>query len=244
MIHSIRLPLLFLLLLSACQSRPDARRIIAQAIEAHGGERYQHVRVEADFRQFHLRLEQQGGRFRYERRHRDSTGAVLVEILSNDGVTRSVNGQPQPLDSAQRSKWSNAVNAVAYFLLLPHKLADPAVIPAYLGETTVEGRLYDKIRVTFSQEGGGQDFEDTFFYWFNRQTHTMDYLAYREGGPRFRKAINPRTVGGIRFQDYLNYAGDEADTTSVGDYDRKFERGELKLLSRIEQKNVRVTALP
>lgn len=244
MIRYACLPLLFLLLLSACQSRPDARRIIAQAIEAHGGERYQQVRIEADFRQFHLHLEQQGGRFRYERSHRDSTGAVLVEILSNDGVTRSVNGQPQSLDSAQRNKWSNAVNAVAYFLLLPHKLADPAVIPEYLGETTVEGRLYDKIRVTFRQEGGGQDFEDTFFYWFNRQTHTMDYLAYREGGPRFRKAINLQTVGGIRFQDYLNYAGDEADTTSVGDYDRKFERGELKLLSRIEQKNVRVTPLP
>ena len=37
----------------------------------------------------------------------------------------------------------------------------------------------------------------------------MDYFAYDfetdDSGTRFREAYNARTVGGIRFQDYLNF---------------------------------------
>ncbi|HEX9957906.1 MAG TPA: DUF6503 family protein, partial [Fibrella sp.] len=156
---------------------------------------------------------------------------------------RSLNNQPQTLDTAQYGKYSRAVNSVAYFVLLPFKLRDPAVVADYIGESQVDGQQYDKVRVRFRAEGGGKDYGDTFFYWFNQKTHTMDYLAYSEGGPRFRKAINPQVVGGIRFQDYINYKGDEKDTTSVSSYDRRYEAKQLPELSRIEQKNIRVTPL-
>lgn len=244
MIRHLRPLALMPLLLTACQSHPDARQLIAESIEAHGGERYRNVRIEFDFRQFHLNLENRDGRFRYERTHRDSTGVVIREVLTNDDFVRSLNGQRQNLDSAARSKWSNAVNAMAYFALLPSKLADQAVQPEYLGETTLDGQTYDKVRVTFKQEGGGKDFEDTFFYWFNRRTHTMDFLSYSEGGARFRRAINPQTVGGIRMQDYINYTTAPGDTaTNVGNFDRDYAAGQLRELSRIEQRNVRVTKL-
>lgn len=228
----------------SCQQEHDARAIIQKAIDAHGGEAYENKRIEFDFRTFHLVLEHQGGRFRYVRTHRDSSGTLIEELLTNDGVTRSLNGQRQKLDTAQTRKHSNAVNSVAYFVLLPYKLNDQAVLADYAGESQIDGQKYDKVRVRFRAEGGGEDHQDTFFYWFNQQTHTMDYLAYSEGGPRFRKAVNPQTVGGIRFQDYINYKGDSADTTSVGNYDRRYEAGLLPELSRIEQKNIRVTAIP
>ncbi len=230
--------------LVACQSKKDAKEIINEAILAHGGDAYQNKRIEFDFRQFHLTLEQQNGRFRYERTYRDSAGVLVREVLTNDSLTRFLNGQRQTLDTAQTGKYSRAVNSIAYFVLLPQKLADPAVLADYEGESQIDGQAYDKVRVRFRVEGGGKDYGDTFFYWFNQQTHTMDYLAYSEGGPRFRKAINPQTVGGIRFQDYINYKGDEKDTTSVGIYDRRYAARQLPELSRIEQKNIRVTPLP
>jgi hypothetical protein len=227
-----------------CTSDHDAKRIIQQAIDTHGGNAYENKRIEFDFRKFHLVLEQQGGRFQYTRTHRDSAGVLIEEVLTNTGVTRKLNGQQQTLDSAQTSKYSQAVNSVAYFVLLPHKLNDQAVMADHAGENQIDGQTYDKIRVRFRAEGGGNHYQDTFFYWFNTKTHTMDYLAYSEGGPRFRKAINPQTVGGIRFQDYINYKGDTSDTTSVGTYDQRFTARQLTELSRIEQKNIRVTALP
>ena len=231
-------------LLSACQPDDQAHSLIEQGIAAHGGERYQNQRIEFDFRKFHLVLEHRQGQFRYERTYRDSADVAIREELTNTGFSRFRNGQLQVLDTAQTGKYSRAVNSVAYFVLLPQKLMDPAVLADYVGESQIGGQVYDKVRVRFRAEGGGKDHGDTFFYWFNRQTHTMDFLAYSEGGPRFRKAINPQTIGGIRFQDYINYAGDPTDTTSVNTYDRRFEAGQLAELSRIEQKNIRVTALP
>lgn len=233
-----------LLITVACQSKNDARTIINAAIEAHGGNAYENKRIEFDFRQFHLVLDQQGGRFRYERTHRDSANVLIQEVLTNDGLIRTQTGQRQTLDTAQTGKYSRAVNSIAYFVLLPYKLNDPAVLADHVGDSQIDGQAYDKVRVRFQAEGGGKDYQDTFFYWFNKQTHTMDYLAYSEGGPRFRKAINPQTVGSIRFQDYINYKGDEKDTTSVGSYDQKYNARQLPELSRIEQKNIKVTALP
>ena len=241
---------LFLLLCLAvfiafgCKPEQDAGEIIDEAIRVHGGDAYQNKRIAFDFRHFHVVLEQQGGRFRYTRTHLDSAGTRIEETLSNDGLTRTLNGKRQLLDKAQTTKYTEAVNAVAYFVLLPYKLNDPAVLADYLGDSQVDGQAYHKVRVRFRAEGGGSDYQDTFFYWFNQQTHTMDYLAYSEGGPRFRKAINPQTIGGIRFQDYINYKGNETDTTSVGNYDRKYQAHQLPELSRIEQKNIQVVALP
>ena len=242
--HRLTLYSLLLLVTIACQPQNPGQTIIDQSIAAHGGDAWLGKRISFDFRKFHLVLEQQSGQFRYERTYTDSTGTPVKEILTNNSFTRLLNNRPQTLDTAQIGKYSRAVNSVAYFVLLPVKLADPAVQPDLVGESQIDGQGYDKVRVRFQAEGGGKDHGDTFFYWFNQKTHTMDYLAYSEGGPRFRKAINPRVVGGIRFQDYINYKGDTNDTTSVGQYDRKYQAHQLTELSRIEQTNIRVEDLP
>ncbi len=235
---------LLLLITIACQPQNPGQTIIDQSIAAHGGDSWLGKRISFDFRKFHLVLEHQSSQFRYERTYTDSTGTLVREILTNDSFTRLLNNQPQTLDTAQIGKYSRAVNSVAYFILLPFKLADPAVRADVIGESKLDGQVYDKVRVRFRAEGGGKDYGDTFFYWFNRQTHTMDYLAYSEGGPRFRKAINPSVVGGIRFQDYINYKGEETDTTSVSQYDKRYSASQLPELSRIEQTNIRVEDLP
>ena len=243
MIRLFSIVLAGLLLITACQSGKDAQHLIDQAITAHGGDDWQGKRITFDFRKFHLTLEEQNGKFRYERAQRDSLGAEIRDVLTNDTFVRTVNGQKQPLDSVQVGKYSRSVNAMAYFVLLPFKLRDPAVLADYVGERTVDGQRYDKVRVRFQAEGGGTDHGDTFCYWFNQQTHTMDYLAYSDGGPRFRKAMNPQVVGGIRFQDYINYKGNDTDTTAAIRYDQKYTDNEFTELSRIENKNIRVTLI-
>ncbi len=243
----LRLPIALLLLTlvtAACKQPQDkAKRLIDEATAAHGGDAYRNKRIEFDFRKFHLVLETQGDSYRYERTYQDSTGTPIREVMTNTNFSRFANGQPQQLDTAQVGKYSRAVNSVAYFLLLPFKLNDPAVLSEYAGEATVDGKLYDKVRVSFRAQGGGYDHEDVYCYWFNQETHTMDYLAYSSGGPRFRKAINAQVVGGTRFQDYINYAADP-DTTAVVNYDMKYAAGQFAELSRVEQKNIRVTDLP
>ncbi|WP_338868671.1 DUF6503 family protein [Spirosoma sp. SC4-14] len=232
---------LLIFLFVACQSQPDANRIVDECIKTHGGENYQHFHIEFDFRTYHYLLSHEGGQFIYQRSFTDSAGRPVEDKLTNTSFTRRVSNQLVSLDSAGRNRYKNAVNSVAYFVLLPFKLNDPAARKTYVGQTIIDGQPYNKIQVSFNAEGGGDDFQDVFFYWIHQKNHTMDYLAYSEGGARFRKAVNPQTVGGIRFQDYINYTSAKGDTTSVGQFDELYRKGMLSVLSQIEQKNIRVT---
>lgn len=77
------------------------------------------------------------------------------------------------------------------------------MIKEYVGEVTIKGEPYHKIMVTFQQVGGGKDHDNKFYYWFHKENHTLDYLAYSKFGNRFRAAYNIRIVNGIRFADYV-----------------------------------------
>ena len=103
-----------------------------------------------------------------------------------------------------------------------------------------------KIKVTFDQENGGVDFEDTYIYWFNKETYAPDYLAYEfhvdGGGIRFREAFNERFVNNIRFVDYNNLKPKNKEA-SLYEIESLFVKGELKLLSKIELDSIKVSPL-
>ena len=120
---------------------------------------------------------------------------------------------------------------------------DAAVNKEFLGETEIKGADYYKIKVTFNQAGGGDDFDDTYIYWFNKETFKPDYLAYDfhvdGGGMRFREAYNERYVNGIRFVDYKNLKPKNSNATIL-QIDSLYTNNQLELLSKIELKNVSV----
>ena len=177
---------------------------------------------------------------RLGRRVRCSAGFPCFTRLKKFGAIREM-----PVKDDWKARYSRSVNSVLYFIQLPFGLNDQAVNKRYLGQSIIRGEPYDMVEVTFQQESGGEDFQDVFIYWFHHENNTMDYFAYsyevNEGGLRFRAAINPRVVEGILFQDYENYeAKTGTDLTKLPKY---FESGTLKLLSKIENKNVKVSLL-
>ena len=223
-------------------SSTEAQRIIDRAIAAHGGDALSQAHISFDFRKKHYEVQLDQGQFVYKSTGEDSLGFVH-DVLTNQDFTRSVDGQPVALNEEDRGRYSNSLNSVVYFVLLPYPLNDPAVRKEYLEETAVRGEPYHKIRVTFRQEGGGADFDDEYVYWIHRDRHTMDYLAYsfhvNGGGTRFRKAYNVRDIEGIRFADYVNYES-TVEGFDLKNYDQLFEEGKVKELSRIETQNVEV----
>ncbi|MBD3627804.1 DUF6503 family protein [Cyclobacterium sp.] len=228
--------------LCACSSNNEAQKIIDQSIAAHGGELFQNAKISFDFRDRHYEIFKSPNRFRYVRSFSDESGKV-EDVLDNDGFERKVNGNPVVLTEKDENAYSNSVNSVAYFAYLPYGLNDAAVMKQYLGETKLEGKDYHLIKVTFRQEGGGEDHEDEFLYWINKQDYKMDYLAYTYhtdgGGIRFRKAINTHDVSGILLQDYENYKPED-ERLPVESIQELFESGELELLSKILLENVEV----
>ena len=233
------------LALMACTNQPKPQAIVDKAIATHGGEKYREAVVEFDFRERHYKAVVDGGKFRYERSWTDSVGEVL-DVFTNDVFSRKINNQPFEVSDEYAKRYSNSINSVIYFALLPYYLNDPAVVKEYLEEAVVEGQPYHKIKVTFREEGGGKDHEDVFVYWFHKDTSRMDYLAYQYetdgGGSRFRKAYHQREVGGILFADYINYEGPYPAAT-ITNFDEMYEQGKLKELSQIELENIEVKDL-
>ncbi len=215
----------------------DARSIIDSSVMVNGGERFSNMDVSFTFRNALIRIKNDKGNYLYSRMFKDSaTSDTIVDQLTNSGFTRSRNNVLIELDVEEKEKLSNAVNSIAYFSLLPYKLQEPAVVANYLGDMNIMDRSYQKVKVTFLKEGGGKDYKDEFCYWFNKQTHFIDYLAYTKGGPRFRVATKQHIVNGMHFQDYDNYQF--ADTTiPVQDYDKIFLQGKMQLLSQINTSN-------
>ena len=232
-----------LLIISSCsQSEQDATTIVNQSIEVHGGSLYGKSHISFDFRDRHYTSNRNGGLFQYTRKFEDSLGTI-EDVLTNEGFHRTINQEPIDLESKKRDAYSNSVNSVHYFSQLPFGLNAPAVIKKYVAEENIKGNIYHKIQVTFKKEGGGEDFEDIFLYWINKESNTMDYLAYKYktngGGIRFREAIERLKVGGILFSNYINYKPEsqEIDFLSIGEL---FNDGKLIEVSRIINENIEV----
>lgn len=221
-----------------------AQQVVDQAIASHGDTAYENATMQFIFRDRLYKRQRSGGTYQYERifSNPEDSSQTIRDILSNTNFSREVNGSAVAIPDTMAAKYSNSVNSVIYFALLPYRLNDPAVIKEYLGESTIKGTPYDKIQITFQEEGGGKDFDDTFIYWFHKETHQLDYLAYNYatdgGGTRFREAINSRMVQGIRFQDYINYKMDKTLPLEIAD--SLFEVGELEELSQIILESIEV----
>jgi hypothetical protein len=248
-----------LALLTGCQSAddapapdpPSAAAVVDSAVAAHGGTVLDRAVVQFRFRGDRYRIRQADGRFHFRRTYTDSLERTVHDGLTNDGPYRVVDGDTVALSDAERRAVRTTVNSVSYFALLPHPLQDPAVQPSYSGRDTIDGVPYHRLRVTFQQEGGGQDWEDVFFYWFRTDSYAMDYLAYAYGlgseetdpGTRFREAYNVRRVNGARFADYRNYTADTLRPTQMAQYPTLRAQDALELVSRIEVDSVQVRPL-
>ena len=207
--------------------------------------------VAFDFRGDNYLLRQDEGRFHYRRTYVDSLGRAVREGLTNDGIYRVVEGDTVELSATERDAVRTTVNSVRYFALLPEPLEDSAVQPVYSGRDTIGGVAYHRIKVTFRKEGGGDDWQDVFMYWFHTDTYAMDYLAYAFGqgpseedsGTRFREAYNVRWVNGIRVADYYNYTVDTLNAGQMAQYPDLWAQDAARLVSRIEIDSVQVRPL-
>lgn len=231
--------------LAAATSNADTAGIlIRRSVERHGGARYQNLDLSFVFRKQNYRAIRKDGRFVYSREFTDDAGSKIKDVLSNEGFYREADGVRSTLTGKDSLAFAESVNSVVYFILQPAFLTDPAVKASYLGTGMLKGETYDKLKITFSQEGGGTDYQDEFVYWIHAEAHTLDYLAYNYltngGGARFREGFNFREAGGIRFADYINYKPAN-DNRAVETFDLLFESGELTEVSRIINEDIQLS---
>lgn len=226
---------------SAYKTAPSkVEQVINNCYKAHGGDKYENAHFSFIFRGNEYIFKNNAKSYSYTAK-KQKDGILTIDYMTNDGVTRTQDQKELELSAKKAGGIAYSLNSVIYFATLPHKLLDPAVNSRYQGETTVHDKVYHVIEIYFDQEGGGKDYEDSYYYWINKKTNLIDYLAYNYkvngGGARFRKAYNTRTVGGIVFQDYTNYKANY--DTPLADLPKLFEQDKLKILSEIKTEKVK-----
>jgi hypothetical protein len=223
----------------------SAEEIVNKAIEVSGGNAFSNSEIHFDFRDISYSAIRNNGLFRLERFFKNDLQDSIRDVLSNEGFKRYVNGNQIIVPDSLATLYAASVNSVHYFSVLPYGLNDEAVNKTLVGEEAIKDKLYYKIKVTFDENGGGEDYEDVFIYWININNFEMDYLAYSynesEGkGLRFREAYDIKYLKGLRFANYRNYKP-KLDDTSLLNLDIAFKNDELDLVSIIELKNISVT---
>lgn len=225
-------------------ARSESQIIVDKAISFHGMENLGDAEFSLNFRDMHYTYSLHNGMYEYTRTQTDSIDQEVTDVLKNEGLVRYIDGDTVQIEEEKRAAYARSVNSVIYFFRLPYGLNDNAVVKQYQGTTTIKGKEYHEVRVTFEQSGGGEDFDDVFLYWFDTEDYSMDYLAYLYhtdgGGMRFREAINQRRVSGVLIQDYINFKPED-ESMDINNISELYENGELEELSRIINEGVAIS---
>lgn len=228
---------------SCSDPTPTAQQVVDNAVAFSGTESLQNASASFNFRNVKYEYQSSNGRFTYARIQRDSASNEVKDELTNNGLNRFINNERVDITDKKRTAYTASVNSVIYFAFLPGSLNDAAVNKELIGTVKIEGKSYYKIKVTFNAEGGGEDFEDVFFYWFDTDDYSLDYLAYSYNeddgkGIRFRVAYNQRVVNGVVMQDYKNMKPAIKDSVPLAQIDQAYQESKLEELSLIELEDV------
>lgn len=251
-LSNIQMPLLALLIAGAMlygcrESHPlTADELIDKTYAASGCNKAEKATIKFDFRDRSYEVTRNKGLFEMLRFTFISEDSVYTDKYHNYGFQRFLNDSMVSITDTMATKYQASINSVFYFFSLPMGLKDPAVNASLLGEVQVDGTAYYKLKIWFDETGGGEDHDDIYIYWINKSSYLVDFFAYSYktdgGGMRFRKAINPRIISGIRVVDYLNYAPNDA-TTEVASLDQAYMEGSLSLVSEIVNDNVSISLI-
>ena len=236
------------LALASCKSNAPvlaAQQIVNKSIVAFGSDKISTSKISFTFRKKSYIATRNNGIYALEK-ITNETSVETRDVLSNKGFVRYKNSELVQVPDSMATRYSNSVNSVHYFSVLPFGLNDKAVHKKRLSDVTIKGIDYYKIQVTFSEDGGGDDFDDVFLYWIKKDNFQLDYLAYKyntgKGGMRFRAVKNESVVNGIRFVNYNNYKPADP-TTDFFSIEAAYQNGQLKKVSEINLEHIEVSLI-
>tara|TARA_B100000768_G_C11180772_1_gene332822 strand:+ start:161 stop:943 length:783 start_codon:yes stop_codon:yes gene_type:complete len=237
---------LFLFSIISCKQDSrllTAQQIIDKSIKISGVYKLYNSTLSFNFRDKKYIAERNSGAF-VLKRISTMKDFQIEDQLSNQGFQRFINFRLSTVVDSMAVKYIESVNSVHYFSVLPFGLNDQAVQKKLLESINIKGKKYYKVQITFTEDGGGVDFDDIFIYWIGQKDFKIDYLAYtfhvNGGGMRFREVKKEHLIEGTRLLDYNNFKPKDEKIKLYG-LDKAFENNELIKASEINLENIKIT---
>ena len=231
--------------LASCKPNYTAQEIVNKSIESSGLNKLNKSILSFTFRDKQYKATRDNGVFEFVR-FQENDSVKIKDALSNNGFERFINDSLAILAEKDKNRFSNSVNSVHYFSVVPLGLNDSAVKKRLLESVTIKGKDYYKVEITFAEEGGGDDFDDVFIYWFTKDNFQLDYLAYKYhtngGGVRFRDVRKEHLINGVRLVDYSNYKPKDKEI-DIYTIDKIYESNMLIKVSEINLENINIESI-
>ncbi len=226
---------------------PDLPKIVARAIEHHGGDLYEGSQISMTITSlsgsFRIDATRDGGEFEHVVTDpaRDGRPERRVE-LTNEGVQEWLGGAAVALDAEGERRARAFADARVFFPLLPYTLKGGDIHFEDRGLETWDGRELQRMKVTFTP-GTSNDADDAYTFWFDPETGRVEQFGYDfDNGLRFRKATSFQRVGGVLFSDQENYAVD-GGKVPVDTLTPEYVAESMRLLSTVVISDVTVEPL-
>ena len=101
----------------------------------------------------------------------------VIQACVNNKATCSLNGKP--VDNPEVIGGTDFLRRANYFwFTMNFKLNDPGTIHEYMGEETVEGKNYHKVKVTYESEKTGKPKNDGYLLYINKDTKLVDLFYF------------------------------------------------------------------
>lgn len=99
-----------------------------------------------------------------------------------------------------------------YFFALPFVTADPGTIHTELPPAQLDGKMYDRTKVTFD-EGVGVAPKDQYILWFDQKDHLLSLINY---SVTYFDEENAEKYNAIRYQNWVESGGLKFPTEMIG----------------------------
>jgi hypothetical protein len=169
------------------------------------------------------------GRHRVEGKTQEGKTFVVLHNINTHEGTAYLDGQPVQGDAGKKmldnayALWVNDT----YWLLMPYKLRDPGVNLSYAGTEQVDGKIYDKLELTFGNVGLTPG--DHYWAYINRATGLMDRWAFvLQNQPKDAKPSEWRWEGWQKYDNIML-----APTRSQVGGDHKLELSNITVVDNL-----------
>ena len=90
----------------------DPQVIVNESIAFHGLQSLNNAQFSLSFRGLDYTYQNQNGLYEYTRTQTDSTGAIIYDVLNNDGLIRYIDGKEVEITEERRGAYARSVNSV------------------------------------------------------------------------------------------------------------------------------------
>ncbi len=222
----------------------DGKTILEKCIENHGGSIFNSSNIKLTTNDIDYEMVNYQYKVKYSMRkffnkdlHVVNYDRGYVQYFINDSLRNS--------NAYNNFVVNTRLDNFLYLLSIPFNLDFNGTITERLEDVTIRSKDYYSIHISFPKIEDVP--ENEFILYIDKESFQMSFLALKYNilgsSISFRRFMNPRTVDGVMFQDYISFTPKEDSNATLQDLYIEYNKATLKDAKPIKLKKISVSPI-